>query len=66
MNSLIFSNEKCFEILKQYEESKIKAYVCVACSSKTISEDDIAKINSIENLIVDFFFLWVKNFKFIT
>lgn len=52
VNSLIFSNEKCFEILKQSEESKVKAYVALVSSNKVILDDDITKINSVNELIV--------------
>lgn len=52
VNSLVFSNEKCFEILKHYEESKVKVYVSVVSINKEISEADIANLNSIKDLIV--------------
>lgn len=54
MNSLSFSNEKCFEILKQYEESKVKVYVCLVICSKPVSEADLTKINSFSDLLVKF------------
>lgn len=52
VNSLIFSNEKCFEILKQYEESKLKVYVSLVSSNKHLTDEDISKLNNLDELVV--------------
>ena len=60
MNNLKFSDESCFEIMKQYESAKIKAYVCVVRCEKTISDEDIKKLNSQETLKVLFLLIFFK------
>ena len=55
MNSLKFSDESCFEIMKQYESAKIKAYVCLVRCEKDICDEDIKNLNSQETLKVFFF-----------
>lgn len=38
------------DIIKKYEDSKIKTYQCVAYCSRKITDDDLNKLNSVENL----------------
>lgn len=45
-------NKEHFESLKEGEEAKLKAYVCICWVSKELKESDIERINSMENLIL--------------
>jgi len=49
---LHYTDEKCFEVLKESETSKVKAYACVVVSEKEITQQDIDNLNSLREIKV--------------
>jgi tRNA pseudouridine synthase 10 len=50
VRNLTLCDKNEFAVLKKYEDSKHKLYTCLVWCSKTITEADIEKINSIKDL----------------
>jgi len=47
---LHYTNEKCFEVLKESETSKVKAYACMVVSEKEITQQDVDNLNNMRDI----------------
>ncbi|EAR99612.2 tRNA pseudouridine synthase Pus10, putative (macronuclear) [Tetrahymena thermophila SB210] len=50
VNSLKFTDVKCFEVLKQSEQEKIKSYACVVQTKDPITQEQIDKLNNMNEI----------------
>lgn len=52
VRNLAIADKAYFDEVKKYEDSKKKNYTCVVWASKTVTDEDIEKINKVSNLEV--------------